>query len=147
MDFKIEKMTISDLEEIKDVLEKDFDDFWKVNTLKEELLSNYSYFITIKLDKTNEIIGFAGFKKTLDTADIMNIVVRKDFRNKKIGKKILSTLIKKAKEQNIKKIFLEVNSKNLPALKLYENIGFKKIGIRKNYYKNSDGINMKIELD
>lgn len=147
MDFKIEKMTISDLEEIKDILEKDFDDFWKVNTLKEELLSNYSYFITIKLDKTNEIIGFAGFKKTLDTADIMNIVVRKDFRNKKIGKKLLSTLIKKAKEQNIKTIFLEVNSKNLPALKLYENIGFKKIGIRKNYYKNSDGINMKIELD
>lgn len=147
MDFKIEKMTISDLEEIKDVLEKDFDDFWKVNTLKEELLSNYSYFITIKLDKTNEILGFAGFKKTLDTADIMNIVVRKDFRNKKIGKKLLSSLIKKAKEQNIKTIFLEVNSKNLPALKLYENIGFKKIGIRKNYYKNSDGINMKIELD
>ena len=147
MDFKIEKMTISDLEEIKDILEKDFDDFWKVNTLKEELLSNYSYFITIKLDKTNEIIGFAGFKKTLDTADIMNIVVRKDFRNKKIGKKLLSTLIKKAKEQDIKTIFLEVNSKNLPALKLYENIGFKKIGVRKNYYKNSDGINMKIELD
>ena len=147
MDFKIEKMTISDLEEIKDVLEKDFDDFWKVNTLKEELLSNYSCFITIKLDKTNEILGFAGFKKTLDTADIMNIVVRKDFRNKKIGKKLLSSLIKKAKEQNIKTIFLEVNSKNLPALKLYENIGFKKIGIRKNYYKNSDGINMKIELD
>ena len=147
MDLKIEKMTISDLEEIKDILEKDFDDFWKVNTLKEELLSNYSYFITIKLDKTNEIIGFAGFKKTLDTADIMNIVVRKDFRNKKIGKKLLSSLIKKAKEQNIKTIFLEVNSKNLPALKLYENIGFKKIGIRKNYYKNSDGINMKIELD
>ena len=147
MDFKIEKMTISDLEEIKDVLEKDFDDFWKDNTLKEELLSNYSYFITIKLSKTNEILGFAGFKKTLDTADIMNIVVRKDFRNKKIGKKLLSSLIKKAKEQNIKTIFLEVNSKNLPALKLYENIGFKKIGIRKNYYKNSDGINMKIELD
>ena len=147
MDFKIEKMTISDLEEIKDVLEKDFDDFWKDNTLKEELLSNYSYFITIKLSKTNEILGFAGFKKTLDTADIMNIVVRKDFRNKKIGKKLLDSLIQKAKEQDIKTIFLEVNSKNLPALKLYENIGFKKIGIRKNYYKNSDGINMKIELD
>ena len=147
MDFKIEKMTISDLEEIKDVLEKDFDDFWKDNTLKEELLSNYSYFITIKLSKTNEILGFAGFKKTLDTSDIMNIVVRKDFRNKKIGKKLLTSLIQKAKEQDIKTIFLEVNSKNLPALKLYENIGFKKIGIRKNYYKNSDGINMKIELD
>lgn len=147
MDFKIEKMTISDLEEIKDVLEKDFDDFWEVNTLKEELLSNYSYFITIKLSKTNEILGFAGFKKTLDTADIMNIVVRKDFRNKKIGKKLLASLIQKAKEQDIKTIFLEVNSKNLPALKLYENIGFKKIGIRKDYYKNSDGINMKIELD
>ena len=147
MDLKIEKMTISDLEEIKDVLEKDFDDFWKDNTLKEELLSNYSYFITIKLSKTNEILGFAGFKKTLDTADIMNIVVRKDFRNKKIGKKLLTSLIQKAKEQDIKTIFLEVNSKNLPALKLYENIGFKKIGIRKNYYKNSDGINMKIELD
>lgn len=94
-----------------------------------------------------KLFGFAGFKRTLDTADIMNIVVKKSFRNKGIGKKLLDFLIKEAKKQNIKNIFLEVNKNNFPALKLYKNFGFKEIGIRKNYYQNSDGINMKIELD
>lgn len=37
MKLEIKKMELSDFEQIQDNLQKDFDDFWSKNTLKEEL--------------------------------------------------------------------------------------------------------------
>ena len=55
-----------------------------------------------------------------------------------IGTLILSALIDICKNQTQKSITLEVNSNNIPAQKLYENFGFKIVGIRKKYYNNTD---------
>ena len=76
MDININKMNLEDLELIKDVLESEFDNFWNYNILKEEILSENSYFIVAK-NTENEIVGFAGTKIIVDEADVMNIVVRK----------------------------------------------------------------------
>ena len=75
---EIFKMTVEDLDLIN--LE-DFDDFWNYNILKEELLSDTSFYIMAKLK--NDIIGFAGIKYLLDEAHITNIVTRKDKRNER----------------------------------------------------------------
>ena len=40
MNLKIDKMTLNDLETIKEILENDFDDFWNYNILKQELENN-----------------------------------------------------------------------------------------------------------
>lgn len=80
MNLKVEKMTLDDLNIIKDILISDFDDFWTFNTLVEELKCNNSFFLVAK-NYNNEIVGFAGFKSIFDEADIMNIVVKKSYRN------------------------------------------------------------------
>ena len=116
---QISKMDISDLEEIKDVLLSDFDDFWNVNTFKEELLNPNSKYIVAKIN--NKIVGFAGIWKSVDDVHITNIVTSKSFRNQHIGRMMLSNLIEIAKtENNINSITLEVNSNNIPAQRLYE---------------------------
>ena len=48
MDIKIEKMTISDLKNIKDILQTEFDDFWNYKILEEELNSANSYYLVAK---------------------------------------------------------------------------------------------------
>ena len=133
-------MTLEDIDSLKDILTIDFDDFWTFDVLKSEILSNNSKYIVIKND--SEILGFAGIKIILDEADIMNIVVKKAYRNKKIGSLLLDSLVKLSKELSIKSITLEVNEKNLVAFHLYEKFGFKKVGIRKNYYNNENAIIM-----
>ena len=45
-------------------------------------LDNNSKYLVAKIN--NEIVGFAGIKIILDSADIMNIVTKKTFRNKGI---------------------------------------------------------------
>lgn len=144
MNLIVNKMTLDDLSSIKDILISDFDDFWSYDIFKEELMCDNSYFIVAKdKDNDNEIVGFAGFKVIFDEADIMNIVVKKIYRNTGIGSVLLEHIISYAKAQNLKTITLEVNDHNLSAIRLYDKFNFDHIGIRKKYYNGeSDAIIM-----
>lgn len=68
----------------------------------------------------------------------MNIVTKKNMRNIGIASQLLTEVIKYCKNLNLKSIYLEVNENNLPAIHLYEKYGFKRIGLRKKYYNNTD---------
>ena len=144
MDIKIDKMTVKDLESIKDILISAFDDFWNYNILKDELKSENSKYIIAK--SNNKIVGFAGIKILFDEADIMNIVVKKDYRNKGIGSILLENLVSLSEKFCLSSLSLEVNEENIPAINLYKKLGFKNIGIRKNYYNEKNGIIMKKNL-
>lgn len=130
MDIKIEKMLEEDLDLI-DIAK--FDDFWNMNILKEELMSDSSIYIISKSE--DEISGFAGINLILDEAHIANIAVRKDMRGIGIGSKLLQELINIAKNKT-KLITLEVSEKNPIAISLYKKYGFETLGKRKNYYFN-----------
>lgn len=136
MEIKIEKMTLDDLENIKNTLESKFDDFWNYNILKQELLNQNSYLFIAK--NTEEIIGFAGVQFILDESNITNIVVKKDFRNQGVGNLLLNKLIDFSKQNNMYSITLEVNEKNIYAIKLYNKFSFNITGLRKNYYNGTD---------
>lgn len=68
----------------------------------------------------------------------MNIVVKKDERNKGIGSSLLKEIIHIAKKLKAKTITLEVNENNEPAIKLYKKYGFEQVGLRKKYYNNKE---------
>lgn len=142
--YDIAKMTLDDLNSIKDNLISDFDDFWNYSVFKSELESDSSHYLVVK--DNSKIIGFAGIKVTVPDCDIMNIVVKKDFRNQGIGSLLLKELINLSKSLKVQNLFLEVNEKNRPAILLYNKFGFKKISTRKNYYKDNNAIVMKLDL-
>ena len=132
----IENMSLKDFEKIKENLQKDFDDFWNANILEGELKNDNSLYFVAK--NKNEILGFIGITKNIDFVEILNVVVKKDFRNKGIGNQLLQKIIEVAKEMKMQEIYLEVNEKNENAIKLYEKNNFKKIGERKKYYNGKD---------
>ena len=145
MDINIREMTISDLENIKEILSSEFDNFWNYNILKDELLTENSKYIIAIFD--DEIVGFAGLKVIVDEADIMNIVVKKTYRHNGIGSVLLENLISYAKSLDLNTVTLEVNEHNLSAIKLYDKFNFDHIGIRKKYYNGeSDAIIMSKNL-
>ena len=125
-------MTPSDFEEIKDILELEFDKFWKPSILESELKSEYSKYIVVK--ENGKILGFAGIIITPVDVEITNIVTKITERKKGIGTLLLDRLIKIAKETGRDTISLEVNELNKSAINLYEKAGFTKVGNRKKYY-------------
>ena len=138
----ISKMTNEDLYNISSILQSDFDDFWNYNILNNELKSTNSIYIVAKLD--NEIIGFAGITTILDESEINNIVIKKQCRQKGYSKLLLNELINISKQRNCKKINLEVNSENIPAINLYKSFNFENVGLRKGYYNGKDAILMSL---
>ena len=114
------------------------------NTVDEkyflDIFKNDNYEIFIIKDK--KIKGYAIYYDTLDTIDLFEIAIENKEQGKGLGELLLTKSIEKLFEekkyksrQNGKtRILLEVNEKNVKALKLYEKSGFLKISIRKNYY-------------
>ena len=128
-------MTLEDLEQMKDTLYSDFDNFWSYNVLKQELENKNTTYIVAK--ENDEVVGFAGLSTCLDEATLNNIVVKKSHRNRGIGGELLEALIELCSELRMRTFTLEVDTENAPAIHLYEKFGFKNLGIRKKYYNNS----------
>ncbi len=122
--------------------ENGFVDGWNKNMLIDAFNSgNYLCFGEILRDK---LVAFVGVSMSLDTCDIEDVLVGVDFRRQAFAKKLINYAIEYIKTQNKQKVFLEVRENNIPAIKLYENLGFNKISMRKNYY--SDGENALVYL-
>ena len=136
----ITAMTDTDLDQISTTLTSDFDDFWNSDLLKNELQAENSSYLVAKWNEN--IIGFAGIKILIEEANIMNLVVKKDFRNQGIAGLLLKNLIHLSKEKNLTSITLEVMEENYPAIHLYQNFGFRQIGLRKKYYQDKNGLIM-----
>lgn len=107
---------------------------------KEEILNelnNNPFAKVLIYIENNNIIGYLYYSDIYDRIEINQIETLINYRNKGIASKLLEELLKLKKD-----ITLEVNENNISAIKLYEKYNFKKVAIRKNYYKNKDGILM-----
>jgi ribosomal-protein-alanine N-acetyltransferase len=111
-------------------IEKDIFDY---STSTKDLIKYFSE-DTIKIWKISDqiIVGFVIFYQVRDEIEIIKIGIMKSCQRKNYG----SLIINKIKKLNeIRKIFLEVSFENTQAINFYLKNGFKKIGIRKAYYK------------
>ena len=76
----IHTMKLQDLDEIKDTLYENFNDFWTYEIFKEELVNNSNSYLVLKYN--DEIVCYGGLKFILDEAELMNIVTKKTMRRK-----------------------------------------------------------------
>lgn len=90
--------------------------------------------------------GFIVYRIAVDEAEIITIGVNPEMRRNGIASAMIGIIEKNVKNQGVKKIFLEVSAANIPAQKLYENLGYKMIGSRPKYYDGIDAILMSKEL-
>ncbi len=109
--------------------------FSKTNDLLE--IYNEKYTKILVYEEKEKIIGFIMYIELEDTADILDIIVDKEYRNQKIASCLLDYMISELKE-SVKMITLEVRKSNAPAISLYEKFGFSIVNTRKDYYDTED---------
>ena len=129
--------SVSDYEQLKDIENSCFKEpAWSENVFKEELMQNYKFYYVAKYEEKN--IGYVGFERMGDDLNVQKIAVLEDYRNCGVASKLLEKVFEYQLEQELNKVFLEVDEKNKTAIKFYEKFGFKTISRRENYYKNGD---------
>ena len=123
-----------------------YEDIDDINKLLIELnykLEEKSFnndFLKVLIYEENGIKGVLIYQDLIDRLTIDYLVVDKEYR--KLG--IATKLIKEMENRNINAInsTLEVRISNKLAINFYKKNGFKEVTIRKNYYKDEDGILM-----
>lgn len=121
-------MTTEDAKELAALDKLCFAVPWSEKSFLEEAENTLATYFVAKED--GKIVGYGGIWNVSGEGQITNIAVHPDMRKKGIASEILKHLIKSSCE----KIFLEVRESNSAAICLYEKHGFKKCGIRKNFY-------------
>jgi ribosomal-protein-alanine N-acetyltransferase len=96
---------------------------------------------------SGEVVGYAGMMYTGNEAHVTNIAVDPAFHGRKIGTRLLLTIVTEAIARGAEVISLEVRVSNLVAQNMYVKFGFSVAGTRKGYYieTNEDAYVMVVE--
>ena len=84
--------------------------------------------------KTDNIAGYIAARLAANELHINNVAVRVEYRRRGIASALLKSIIEKGRGLEAKVAFLEVRAGNFLAQALYENYGFRNVGLRRNYY-------------
>jgi tRNA threonylcarbamoyladenosine biosynthesis protein TsaB len=87
-----------------------------------------------------EPAGFVLANAAAGEAEILTIATRPQNRRKGYARKLINKLTAElSSAQGVQSLFIEVAANNNPAVALYENAGFKPVGLRKAYYRSANG--------
>ena len=148
LNVRIVPMNGDHLDEVAELERVCFSTPWSRNMLSEELENDCSA-ILVALDGQDHVVGYAGVQVILDEGYITNVAVRPEYRRRGVAGKLLRVFLDFAKAHQLAFLTLEVRASNVPAMALYEGLGFRDVGRRKNYYEHprEDAVIMTKEFD
>ena len=111
-----------------------FSDPWSENSVSSELKNKLALWLVAEENGT--VAGYIGSQTCGEESDVMNVAVHPDFRRRGIAEALVNALVEELKAIGSHCLTLEVRASNVPAIALYEKMGFFEIGRRKNYYRN-----------
>jgi len=101
---------------------------------EEELKRPEVCFIYVLRTPDHPVAGFCAFWLVADQAHINQLAILPELRSRGLGIQLLEAVIAEAAHLGAVELTLEVRASNQPALRLYARAGFRRAGVRKNYY-------------
>jgi ribosomal-protein-alanine acetyltransferase len=149
MEIKIETASIRLLDELYKIEEQCFDQEAFSKQQIAYLLTDYNA-VALVAKANNVIAGFiiAQIEIENDTlfGHIITINVSSSHRRKGIASKMLHEIEVIFKQKGISECHLEVREDNSAAIKLYQSIGYQKMGRLEKYYGKAHGLYLKKKL-
>lgn len=129
-----------DIDEVMTVMTKAFDprngEAWTAAQCAGALTLPGSILLVARAGKRT--LGFALARSVADEAELLLIAVRPDSQRRGAGQGLVAKIVEHYAHQGVRKLHLEVRTEN-PALAFYSHLGFAQTGLRRNYYRRSDG--------
>ena len=111
-----------------------FSEPWSENALRDTLEDPKAVFFAAVEEDT--VLGYAGMHDIIGEGYVDNIAVFPEHRGKGIGEALTTALIDYSRNAGLDFLSLEVRAGNVPAVSLYQKLGMKEEGRRKNFYRH-----------
>lgn len=129
-------MLLSDLTQVMKIERRCYPFPWTQGIFQDCMRVGYCCLVAEYL---SEIQAYGIASVSAQEGHIMNLCVTPDARRQGLGRQLLQALLDHAQEHYADTVFLEVRPTNKTAIKLYRNMGFNEVGLRKDYYPAEQG--------
>ena len=119
---------------------------WSEAMLAEELYNDNASLVASE-GEDGTVLGYGMVRAVLDEGCLERIAVVPAYRRQGVAEELLSAFLRFG-QAHLAFLTLEVREGNAPAIALYEKLGFREVGRRKNYYPESkeDAVLMTVEF-
>lgn len=135
---KIVEVTSDNRELIKKIYQNEIDSFGLMGGADMWMIMSFVRYgkLYVLLDNQEKLLSVAQYQGVLakNSVFLYGFSTPKSERGKGYGKKLLESTHNLLKEKGIEKIYLTVDPKNLPAISMYEKVGYKIEELQKDEY-------------
>lgn len=128
----VRQINDSEIDAVHKIEQESFSQPWTKQMMLDANNAEKSVILAAKED--NVILGYATAHYVLDEGYLDNLAVKAGCMSNGVGTKIMQSLIDWCKEHSLAFLTLEVRQSNTAARHLYEKMGMKQVGYRKNFY-------------
>ena len=148
----VEDASADDFEALATIHAQSFGQAWSADELAALAAQDGAMLLLARrgnLYGTRRPLGFVLVRRAADEAEVLTIVVAPRARRRGVGAQLLRAAMSRLYGERIAALFLEVDASNMPALRLYESLGFRRVGERRSYYSRSpaDGTALVMRVD
>ena len=122
------------LDSLADLESLAFSTPWSYDALAEEIQNPLAVFLVAEDVDAESSVGYLGMHHILDEGFIANLAVHPAYRRQGIARSLLREAQEYAEAHDLARLTLEVRASNVPAIALYEGMGFTRDGIRPGFY-------------
>ncbi len=132
----IDFMRKEDIDQVMAIEQASFSMPWSKNLFLSEFRSPLVSTLMVALaeGQARTVVGYIVFWNVADEMHILNLAVKPENRRQGIARRLVLAGLKRARDRDAKKAFLEVRTSNIAAQKLYASLGFTGTFVRRDYY-------------
>jgi ribosomal-protein-alanine N-acetyltransferase len=133
----VEPATMRDAAKLSQLHRASFHRGWGQGEFETMLAERNTFTQRLMLGRT--LIGFIISRLAADEAEILSVAVAASHRGRGYSRELVANHLGHLAGRGIRRVFLEVEENNTPAVRLYQRVGFTTVGRREQYYRDASG--------
>ena len=141
-------MRRDDLPTVLDIERRSFAQPWSRGFFEKELATPFARLVVaVEGGARPQIIGYTCRWRVTDEVHLLNVAVHPERRGLGHGRELVAAVVAESEAARARVVYLEVRAGNVVARRLYRQLGFRDLGVRRGYYgPGQDAIVMELRL-
>ncbi len=147
---RLRDMRRDDLTAVLEIERRSFAQPWSRAFFDKELVTPFARLVVAEEEDhlRTRVVGYTCRWRVTDEVHLLNVAVHPERRGLGYGRDLVGAVVSEARAGAARVVFLEVRAGNVVARRLYRQLGFKDLGVRRSYYgPGQDAIVMELRLD